>query len=379
MAEPALKLAPAHGEAVDDAPRVVGTRQRPRSLRFMLLVLIPLLAAVAGLWVYLAGGRYISTDNAYVGAQKVLITTDIAGKISRVMVSEGERVAPGQPLFEIDAEPFRLAVAQAEARIGSVRTDFANVKSNLVATDKLIEFAQQTVKLRQNDVDRKSALLANRSGAQVDVDTAVTGLVAARTALEQLVQQRATLRNQLLDDPALPIERYPPHRQAVAALDQAQRDLRHTVVRAPIAGTATQVPAIQLGRYVTAGTPVFALMDEARPWVDANPKETDVTHLRVGQPTTILVDAFPGESYRGVVASVSPGTGAQFAILPPQNAAGNWVKVVQRLPVRIEFAAGQDTARLRAGMSVTVDIDTGRRRSLAGLFGLSATADGTAP
>jgi membrane fusion protein (multidrug efflux system) len=379
MAEPVLKLAPAQEEAAKEAARPPAkVRGRPRGLRFLLLVLIPLLAMVAGLSVYLAGGRYISTDNAYVGAQKVLITTDIAGKISRVMVGEGERVALGQPLFEIDPEPFRLAVAQAEARIGSVRTDFANVKSNLAATEKLIEFAQQTVKLRQNDVDRKSALLANRSGAQVDVDAAITALVAAKTALEQLVQQRAALRNQLLGDPDLPIEKYAPFQQAMAALDQAQRDLRHTVVRAPIAGIATQVPAIQLGRYVTAGTPVFALVDESRSWIDANPKETDVTHLRVGQPVAISVDAFPDQQYRGVVASVSPGTGAQFAILPPQNAAGNWVKVVQRLPVRIEFAPGQDTARLRAGMSVVVDIDTGRQRSFASLFGFALPAPATA-
>jgi membrane fusion protein (multidrug efflux system) len=374
MAEPVLKIAPAQ-PATETVP-LPKAKAPPRRLRFVLLIVIPLLAAAGGLYAYLSGGRYINTDNAYVQAQKVLITTDIAGKIVAVKVREGERVTPGQPLFEIDAEPFRLAVEQAQARVAGVRTDFATIKSSLAATERLIELAQEMIRLRQNDVDRKRTLLTSRTGSQFDVDNAMTVLMVARTQHEQLVQQRNNLRNQLLDDPNLPIEKFPPYQQATALLDQAQRDLRHTVVRAPIAGTATQVPSIQLGRYVTAGTPVFALMDDDNPWVDANPKETDVTWLRVGQPVTIYVDAFSEHGFRGTVASVSPGTGAQFSILPPQNAAGNWVKVVQRLPVRIEFALGQDTARLRAGMSVTVDIDTGRQRSLAGLLGLSATAKG---
>jgi len=377
MAEPVLKLAPHPPREVTlAAPAPERSRLR---LRFVLLLIVPAVAAAAGLYLYLAGGRYISTDNAYVGAQKVLITPDVSGKISRVAVREGERVAAGQPLFEIDAVPFRLAVTQAEARVAGVRTDFANVKANLTATERMIELAQQTIKIRQNDVDRKTALLASRAGSQVDADAAAAALVNAKTQAEQLAQQRASLRNQLLDDPNLPIEKYPPYVQATAALDQAQRDLQHTIVRAPLAGTATQVPSIQLGRYVTAGTPVFALMDEDHPWVDANPKETDVTYLRVGQPVSIKVDTFPDQTFAGRVMAVSPGTGAQFAILPPQNASGNWVKVVQRLPIRIELAPGQDTGSLRAGMSVTVDVDTGRQRSLASLLGFAATAKGPAP
>jgi membrane fusion protein (multidrug efflux system) len=364
MAEPALKLAPTAPQIVANAPAPEHSRLR---LRFILLIALPALAAVAGFYLYLAGGRYISTDNAYVGAQKVLITPDISGKISRVTVREGERVTAGQALFEIDAEPFRLAAAQAEARVANVRTDFANVKANLAATERLIELAQQTVKLRQNDVDRKGTLLATRAGSQVDADTAAAALVNARTQADQL-----------LDDPNLPIEKYPAYMQAMAALDQARRDLQHTIVRAPLAGTATQVPSIQLGRYVTAGTPVFAIVDDDHPWVDANPKETDVTYLRLGQSASLKVDAFPDQTFVGTVTAVSPGTGAQFAILPPQNASGNWVKVVQRLPIRIEFAPGQDTTNLRAGMSVTVDVDTGRQRSLASLLGLAATAKGPA-
>ncbi|BAT57824.1 multidrug export protein EmrA [Variibacter gotjawalensis] len=377
MAEPALKLAEA--PAPQEAQAKPAAKSPPKRLRFILLIALPLIAAAVGLYVYLAGGRYISTDNAYVGAQKVLITPDVAGKIVKVSVREGEVVQPGQPLFEIDPEPFRLAVIQVESRVASVRTEFASLKTNLASIERLITLAQETVKLRQADVDRKKTLLTNRSGAQFDVDASLAQLVTAQTSLEQMTQQRDALKNQLLDDPNLPIEKFPAFMQAVANLDTAQRDLRLATVRAPMRGTATQVPSIQLGRYVTAGTPVFALMDDDRPWVDANPKETEVTHLRVGQPVSMYVDAYPDQALRGTVASVSPGTGAQFAILPPQNASGNWVKVVQRLPIRIEFAPGQDLQRLRAGMSVNVDIDTGRKRSLAGLFGGNANANGQKP
>ncbi|WP_371033291.1 HlyD family efflux transporter periplasmic adaptor subunit [Methylosinus sp. PW1] len=175
--------------------------------------------------------------------------------------------------------------------------------------------------------------------------------------------------NQLQGNTSLPIDDFPAYRQAKAAVDQAQRDLDHAVIRAPISGTASQVDNIQLGRFVIAGTPVFSVVDQESSWVDANPKETDVTNLRVGQKVDIQVDTFPGHAFRGTVESIGPGTGAQFAILPPQNASGNWVKVVQRVPLRIVFDPGQNVSMLRAGMSVTVDIDTGRQSKLISMFG----------
>ncbi len=225
--------------------------------------------------------------------------------------------------------------------------------------------------IKHRDLDRKTALAANHNGTQVDLDNANAALLTAELQLQIGRQQLAGALNQLLGKADLPIEDFPPYQQAKAALDQAQRDLDHTVLRAPIAGTATQVNNIQLGRFVTAGTPVFNVIDDSAPWVNANPKETDITYLRVGQKVDIDVNSFPDRTFHGTVASVSPGTGAQFAILPPQNAIGNWVKVVQRVPVRIVFDAGQDVSLLRAGMSVTVDIDTKRGRTLASLFGAS--------
>jgi membrane fusion protein, multidrug efflux system len=180
----------------------------------------------------------------------------------------------------------------------------------------------------------------------------------AQLGKQQLDQSLA----QLLGDPNLPVEKFPEYAQAKSALDNAQRDLTHTVVRAPISGTATQVDNIQLGRTVAAGSPVLSVIDDAQRWVDANPKETDITYLRIGQNATLDVDSFPGHPFTGHVAAVSPGTGAQFSILPPQNATGNWVKVVQRVPVRIAFDKDPNLSELRAGMSVNVAIDTHHSR-----------------
>ena len=343
-------------------------------LRLILLVVVPLIAAVAGLTFYLYGGRYIETDNAYVGAQKVLITPDISGKISAIYVKEGQHVASGDPLFEIDPVPFQLALTQARSKLASVRTDFANLKTNLASLTQLVDFAQQSVDVKKRDVERKQALVAKLAGTQADLDTSIAGLITAQLQAQVAIQQKGDTLNQLLGDPNLPIEKFPAYLQAKAALDQAQRDLDHAVLRAPLGGTATQVDSIQLGRFVTAGTPVFSIIDDSAPWVDANPKETDITNLRLGQKVTIDVDSFPDRTFTGRVASVSPGTGAQFSILPAQNASGNWVKIVQRVPVRINFDPGEDTRRLRAGMSVNVAIDTKRERSLGGLLGLNSAA-----
>src|ERR1700738_2449617 len=357
------------------APQAVAQpRPSRKRLRLVLLVVVPLIALAAGSYFYLMSGRYISTDNAYIGAQKVLITPDISGKIAKVTVTEGQRVNAGDALIEIDPEPFRITVAMTQARLDSVKIDFDNLKANLASTIRRIALARETVDLKQRDYDRKNTLLTNRTGSQVDVDNSQTAVVAAKTQLETLEQQEQGFRNQLLGDTNLPIEKYPPYAQTAATLDQAKRDLDHTVLRAPIAGMATQVSSIQMGRYVTAGTPVFSLIDATKPWIDANPKETDITHLRIGQPVSISVDTFPGRTFRGLVAAVSPGTGAQFAILPPQNASGNWVKVVQRVPIRIEFADKEDVRDLRSGMSVTIDIDTGRQNTVLSLLGLTSKA-----
>ena len=263
MAEPSLKLVP-------EAPGIAGrarafARIPRRGLRMILLLAVPLAAALIGLAIYLGGGRYITTDNAYVGAQKVLITPDISGKIARVLVREGQRVKAGDELFDIDPEPFRIALTQAEGKLAAVRIEFAILKSSLQSLSRLAGLAEQNVEVKKRDLERKQALVANRSGSQADVDNAAFALVTAQTLAQNAVQRRDDALNQLQGNPDLPIEQYPAYMQARATLEQAQRDLDHAVLRAPIDGTATQVDNIQLGRYVTAGTPILAIIDDAHP------------------------------------------------------------------------------------------------------------------
>jgi membrane fusion protein (multidrug efflux system) len=379
MADPILKFPPEQ-KGSPAKPRVkIAAEPRRRLMagmrryrRLLLLVVLPLVAVIAGLAFYLNGGRYVTTDDAYVGAQKILITPDISGKIINVAVKEGQQVSPGDTLFQIDPVPFQLAVAQARAKLDDAKSSHDNFVDNVKLYDQTIEIVNAGIALKQRDVDRKTSLAKSNFGSQLDLDNSATALVTAQAQLQLVRQQRSTALNQLLGNPDLPLEQFPAYMQAKAALDDAQRNLDLTTVRAPMAGVATQVEQIQLGRFIPAGTPVFSIIDIANPWVDANPKESDFTYVAVGQPVTVDVDAFPDHLFKGTVGSLSPGTGAQFAILPPQNATGNFVKVVQRVPVRIYFDSNDKYVRkLKSGMSAYTSIDTGHRRSLASLLGFS--------
>ncbi len=380
MADPVVKF-PTEQKQTDTPPPAAGSSRKSwgqlarEKRRTLLLVVVPVIALIGGVAFYLSGGRYATTDDAYVGAQRVLITPDISGKIEKVLIKEGQKVKAGDELFEIDPVPFRFALQQAKATLETARTNYNNLRDNVKIYAQMLDLAKQGVDLKQRDVERKASLVKSQSGSQLDLDTSTTNLVLARAQLELLQQQLATANNQLLGNPNLPLEEFPPYFQAKAALDQAQRNLDHTVLRAPIDGTATQVDSIQLGRFVAAGSPVFSVIDDANPWVDANLKESDLTYVAKGQPVTMSIDAFPDHTFRGTVGSLSPGTGAQFAILPPQNSTGNFVKVVQRVPVRIYFDANDAAVRkLKAGMSTFVWVDTGHKRTLAGLLGFSSAS-----
>jgi len=380
MAEQVVKF-PAEQKLTDkplpaaEAPRKSWGQLIREKRRTLLLVVVPLVALVGGVAFYLSGGRYASTDDAYVGAQKVLITPDISGKIDKVVVKEGQKVKAGDELFEIDPVPFRFALQQAQATLDQAKTNYDNLHANIKIYGQMVDLAQKGVALKQRDVERKNSLVRSNAGSQLDLDTSATALVTAQAQVQFVQQQLSTARNQLLGNPDLPLEQFPPYAQAKAALDQAQRNLDHTVLRAPIDGTATQVDSIQLGRFVAAGTPVFSVIDDANPWVDANLKESDLTYVANGQPVTMSIDAFPDHTFKGRVGSLSPGTGAQFAILPPQNSTGNFVKVVQRVPVRIYFDSNDAAVqKLKAGMSTYVWVDTGHKRTFAGLLGFSSAS-----
>ena len=386
MADPVLKFPPEQKGAPSQTPPNTVPAEPRRSVvaglrryrRTLLLVVLPLVAVIAGLVFYLNGGRYVTTDDAYVGAQKVLITPDISGKVDKVVVREGQRVNEGDALFEIDPVPFQLAVDQAKATLAQAKTSHENLMANIKIYGQMNDLMQASADLKQRDVDRKTALAKSNFGSQLDLDNSSNSFLTVRAEMAFIQQQLSSSKTQLLGDPNLPLEQFPPYVQAKAALAQAERNLDHTVLRAPMGGIATQVDQIQLGRFVVAGTPVFSVIDTSKPWVDANLKESDFTYISVGQTVSIDVDAFPDHVFKGTIGSLSPGTGAQFAILPPQNATGNFVKVVQRVPVRIYFDSHDaDVQRLKAGMSAYTTIDTGHRRSLAALLGLSPAAAAT--
>ena len=280
MADPILKFPPEQkgnppGKlrtkiAAEPRRRLMAGMRRYR--RPLLLIVLPLVALLAGLTFYLNGGRYVTTDDAYVGAQKVLITPDISGKIINVAVKEGQQVAAGDVLFQIDPVPFQLAVAQARAKLADAKTSHDNLVANVKIYGDTVDLVNAGIELKQRDVDRKTALAKSNFGSQLDLDNSATALVTTKAQLELVKQQRSTALNQLLGNPQLPLEQFPAYLQAKAVLDDAQRNLDLATVRAPMAGVATQVDQIQLGRFSVAGTPVFSIIDISNPWVDANLK-----------------------------------------------------------------------------------------------------------
>ncbi len=269
MAEPVLKFQPEQkGNPQSNPPTKVAAEPGRRLMtgmrryrRPLLLVVLPLVALIGGLIFYLNGGRYVSTDDAFVGAQKVLITPDISGKIEKVVVKEGQRVNEGDVLFEIDPVPFRFAVQQAKANLDQARTSYNNLVANIKIYGQMADLAQQSIDLKQRDVERKATLTKSAFASQLDLDNASNALVTARAQYEFLNQQLSSAKAQLLGNPDLPLEQFPPYAQAKAALDQAERNFDHAVMRAPMAGVATQVDQIQLGRFVAAGTPMFSVID----------------------------------------------------------------------------------------------------------------------
>ena len=343
-------------------------RQRSSLGRFVLLVVVPAVALTLGAMWWLSAGRYVSTDNAYIGADKSLITPQISGPIVAVHVREGQHVEAGAPLFDLDPAPYQTALTLAQGRLAAAKVEFANLQASYASNEKQISMGEKSVELRQNDYNRKFNLANSNAGTRADLDTSQAALVQAQQILEFVRSQQATTQIKLGGGPAASIDAFPDYIQAKAGLDDAERNLNNTHIVAPIAGVATQVDQIELGRVAPAGQPVFAIVADRNLWVDANPKESDLTYVHAGEPASVTIDAFPGVDWKGRVCSIAPGTGAQFSILPPQNASGNWVKVVQRVPLRFCFDPDQKIDGLRAGMSAIVSIDTGRTRSLGDLL-----------
>lgn len=366
--QPAAPSQPQAAPPPPPTPKPAPAKPRRRVARGILLVVVPLAALGIGFAWWLGGGRFVGTDNAYVAAEKVLITPQVSGAIDNIRVVEGQRVAVGDALFELDTAPYRTALALARGRLAAAQAAFENLRSSYLSNEDQIKMGKQAVDLRQADYDRKMALLNQHAGTRVDSDTAAAALIQAKQILAFVQQQQSATLVKMGGGLEASIDKFPDYIQAKAQVEDAERNLANTKIVAPIAGIATQVTQIQLGRVAPAGAPVFAIVADKGLWIDVNPKESDLTYVHTGLRATVTVDAFPDRQWRGKVCSIAPGTGAQFAVLPPQNASGNWVKVVQRVPLRVCIDDNQDNAQLRSGMSAYVSIDTERSRSIGGIL-----------
>ena len=337
------------------------TRDR---LRWLLIVVGPLIALLGVGYFYFTGGRYIATDDAYVRAETVNLSTDVSGLVAQILVHDNQKVSAGQPLFRLDDGPFRIALANAQAQLGVVANDIAALQASWRQKLADITLARQQLVLAGREYERQKTLASHSFASQQALDQARKSRDAAQGNLASLEQQQAGIAAQLSGDPALPVERQPRYLAALAQVDLAKRNLRDTVVRAPMPGFVTNVPSLTPGSYLAAGTTGFNLVALHRLWVEADPKETELTHAAPGQRVVITADTYPGVEWQGTLESLSPASASAFSLLPAQNTSGNWVKVVQRIPVRI--AVDDDPAKpaLRSGMSVEVSIDTGRYRRL---------------
>jgi membrane fusion protein, multidrug efflux system len=333
--------------------------------RRLLLVGGPAVVAIGGLALYLLGGRYASTDDAYLQAARVEVSCNVSGRVVEVDVHDNQIVHSGDVLFQIDPRSFQIAISDAEAQLAAARLRVQSLEASYRQRQADERAAQNTIAFRQDDFDRKRKLAADGITSQAQLDQAAHDLDVARQAVAAARQQTAGALAELGGDTTAPIDSRPAVREAQAALDRAKLNFSYTTVRAPMNGIVTKVEQLQVGDYINAVVPLFALVSQNDMWVEANFKETDLTHMRPGQKATFTVDAFPGKTFSGKVQSTSPGTGASFSLLPPENSSGNWVKVVQRLPVRLSIDPNHADLPLAAGMSVVAEVDTQHRRSLA--------------
>jgi membrane fusion protein, multidrug efflux system len=350
----------------EDVRQVVAARPRSQRIkRLILLVAVPLIAALAVLFVYLHGGRYVETDNAYVKADKVPVSAEVAGPVKEVLVRENQRVAAGQVLFRLDTAGLQVAVARADARVAQARTDVAALKASYRAKQAEIAEARTRLAYAGREQKRQADLAARNfiSTARLDESRQGASLAAQQiTTLEQDLKRIAETLGGSID---APVERHPGYLAAQAELEQAKLNLAHAEVRAPLAGIASKPP--KPGQYLAAGSMAMALVGSDDLWVEANFTETDLTNVVPGQVVAIHVDTYPDKEWHGVVESLSPATGAEFSVIPAQNATGNWVKIAQRVPLRIRLQKQDGLPELRAGLSTSVEIDTGHRRRLMGV------------
>jgi membrane fusion protein (multidrug efflux system) len=336
---------------------------KQRLNRFLLLVLVPAIGLSVAGWFYINGGRYVETDNAYVKSRLVHISSDIDGRVTQISAANNHPVKQGELLFQIDPEPAEIDLMGARAEIANVRQRVTSLKSQYLRSQLAIEESQERIRFLRSELKRQEKLLKLGHGLEVDHANATHELEMGRRALALANQSATVVLTELGGDPELPAEKHSLFLTAQAKVNRALHNLKSTKIMAPVDGILSHV-TLEAGEYVEAGEPVFSIVETSEIWVEANLKESQLTHLRVGQTATIIVDAYPDEKLVATVTSMSPATGAEFAVLPPQNATGNWVKVVQRIPVRLDIDLSQLKQPLLIGMTSNVTIDTKHERTL---------------
>ena len=354
------------GEQGLDAPRPSPVRHWRRRLRLPLMLLGPAIVAVVAAYLYLTGGRFEATDDAYVKTARVDISANVAGRVQELAVRDNQAVHKGDVLFRLDDAPFRIAVEEAGAQLAAARLQIEVLKANYRQRQSELASAEETLAFQQHELERQQRLLGSGIASQLQVDRVSHARDEAVTQVAGAQHQIGAVVASLGGNPNVAPDRHPTVQQAQALLDRVKLNLSYTVVTAPSDGIVTRVEQLQVGSYINASAPVFALVSTGDTWIEANFKEDQLTHMRVGQTARVEVDSYPGKTFEGKVASVSPGTGSQFSVLPPENATGNWVKVVQRLPVRVEIEHLDPAFPLHGGLSANFSVDTRHQRHLFG-------------
>ncbi len=335
------------------------------SRRLILLVVVPAIAALVGVFIYLSGGRYATTDNAYTKADVISIRPRVAGAVEERLVAENDQVKAGQLLLVLDRKPYEVALAKAEAKRGEVRTNLAALHASYREKQSELQLAIVNRDYATNEQKRQANLAERKLVAKADYDEVSHTRRISDQQVVTLEQDLKRIAESLGGDADTPIEQHPSYKAAQAEVEQAQLNLDYTQITAPKDGIVTKPP--EVGEFVTLGSAVMSLVASDHLWVEANFIETDLTHVRVGQTVKVHVDTYPDVAWEGEVQSISPATGAEFSVIPAQNATGNWVKIAQRVPVRISIKPNNNAPALQAGLSTGIEIDTGYKRSLFGL------------
>jgi len=335
-------------------------------LRAVLLIAVPAAALAGGAWLYASTGRYVTTDNAYVKSDKITVSSDISGRVVEVLVGDNQPIAAGQVLFRTDRRPFEITVAEAEAEMRRVRTRLKALRSDYREAQSAMAEASTRLALLDHQYERYSKLVEKGVVTSAKYEEIEFDRQAAGQRVTALRERINGVLIELGGSMDMPVEKHPLYLKAQARKDRALLDLAYTEVLSPGDGIVSNMN-LQVGEYVEAGRPVFLIVAAQTPWLEANLKETQLGHVEIGQTATFELDAYPGLEWRATIESIAPATGAEFALLPPQNSSGNWVKVVQRVPVKLRILPNATGRELRTGMTATVRIDTLQERSLLSL------------